>query len=378
MKNPSPKVCVITAARSEYGLLRWLIDEIHQDPDIELQLLVTGSHLLGEYGNTYKEIEADGYPIAQKVDMQLSVSTEANIARSMGRCISGMATAFETLQPDLVVVLGDRYELLSICSAALIMNIPIAHLSGGDITEGAIDDQVRNAVTMMATLHFPGVAESAENITRMINSSRNVYTSGEPGLDNFERLTLLSRNELAKVLNLDVSKKWVLVTQHSETKKPADENLEMAKNIVSALEPHDDIEVIITKANADFGGSQINDYFTQVASGSNKFKLYASLGQLRYLSFMREAFCVIGNSSSGIVEAPYLAKPVINIGERQKGRHLCKNVISASGFGDSIVNAFQTIRSSDFQQNLVPEFHFGNGNSAGFIKNKIKSYLCIE
>lgn len=371
-----PKVCIITAARSEYGLLRWLIDEIHQDPDLTLQLVVTGSHLSEKYGNTVSEIEADGYPIAARVDMQLSTVTEVALAKSMARCAAGIADAFSELRPDIVVVLGDRYELLPICSTALVMNIPIAHISGGDVTEGAIDDQVRNAVSMLTTLHFPGVPDSAQNLQRMFNSDKNIVVAGEPGLENFRRLSLLTREELAKSLNLDASKKWILVTQHSETKENPATNLKMASGIIESLNDIPDIEVVITKANADFGGEAINDYFASVvARNPQQYKLFSSLGQLRYLSFMREAYCIIGNSSSGIVEAPYLAKPVINIGQRQTGRHFAPNVITVPGTGNSVAEAFRTVASAEFRNSLVPDYHFGDGNSSEIIKLKIKSFL---
>lgn len=370
------KVCVITAARSEYGLLRWLIDEIQKDVCLKLQLVVTGSHLSPEYGNTYKEIENDGYTIDWKVEMLLSSSSKVGISKSMGLCSIGISDAFDTLKPDLIVVLGDRYELLPICSVALVMGIPVAHISGGDITEGAIDDQVRNAITMMSTLHFPGVISSAKRITQMLNSTKNVFVVGEPGLENFKRLTLLNRKSLAESLSLDVNKKWILVTQHPETKISLDNNLILASNIVSTLDLFDDIQVVITKANADFGGIEINDYFESVALlNSDKYKFHSSLGQLRYLSFMNEAFCIIGNSSSGIFEAPYLAKPVINIGNRQKGRYLCKNIVTVSGYNDSIYKAFKTIDSNSFFSELFPDFYFGNGSTSIEIKKQLKKYL---
>ena len=191
------KVCIVTASRSEYGLLRWLIDEVNNDHQLCLQLIVTGTHLSPEFGLTYTEIEKDGYEINEKVDMQISSSDQSGIVKSMGICSIGFSDVFDRLKPDVVIVLGDRYELLPICGAALLMKIPIAHISGGDITEGAIDDQVRNAVTMMATLHFPGVENSAKRIERMRGASKGIHPVGEPGLDNFIRLTLWNRENLA-------------------------------------------------------------------------------------------------------------------------------------------------------------------------------------
>lgn len=367
------KVCIVTAARSEYGLLRWTIDTIYNDPQLELQLVVTGAHLLNEHGLTYKEIEADGYPIAYIADMQLKTDYKFELVESMGNCSIAMSHAFAELQPDMLVVLGDRYELLPICSAALVMNIPIAHISGGDITIGAIDNEVRNAVTMMSSLHFPGVQSSADNIVRMRNASDYIFTVGEPGLENFKRLKLWSREQLAQNIEIPSDNKWVLVTIHPETQQTLEYNLELAKNAIETLIHQDGLSIVITKANADFGGAQINDYFQTIADlYSNKVKLFPSLGQLRYLSFMRECYAVIGNSSSGIVEAPCLAKPVINIGNRQKGRHLCANVRQVNNSLEEIVNAWKAIESSE---RCEPDFYYGDGNTSSRIIVHIKKFL---
>ena len=293
----------------------------------------------------------------------------------MGNCAIGMAEAFQSLNPDMIVILGDRYELLPICNTALVMNIPIAHISGGDITEGALDDQIRNAVSMLSTLHFPGVEESARNLRRMLGENNNIHVAGEPGLENFLRLTLMDREALAESLNIDISKKWVLITQHSETNSSLDENLLMAENIIEALKSLDGFQFIITKANADSGGNEINAYFERVCMIDSRFKLFASLGQLRYLSFMNEANFIVGNSSSGIVEAPYLAIPVINIGERQTGRFMCDNVIAASGFGNSVRDALLKIQDVTWRTDLKPDYYYGDGKSSEKIKNRIKEYL---
>lgn len=366
------KVCVITAARSEYGLLRWLMEEIRGDDVLELQLVVTGAHLSEEFGMTYHEIENDGFKIDEKVDLSLSTTTKANIVESMGICSIGFAKAFDRLKPDVVVILGDRYELLPISNAALIMGIPIAHISGGDVTEGAIDDQIRNALTMMASIHFPGTKESGERIERMIGSTKNIFCVGEPGLDNFKRLKLWTRDEIARELNLDVSKKWALLTYHPETKIGLDENLLSAKNIINALDKISGIQVIITGANSDFGGGQINTFLKSVAQkNSLKFKFFMSLGQLKYSSVLNEIDFVIGNSSSGIVEAPFLAKPVINIGDRQKGRYVSEGVINSSNHMDSIINALGKIRNLS----LTTDKYFGDGDASIKVKMILKSLL---
>ena len=369
---PVKKVCIVTAARSEYGLLKWIIDGVHQDSELDLQLVITGAHLSEEHGLTYRFIEEDGYPIAAKVDMQLSSDDKANIVRSMGKCSEGFADAFAKLNPDVVMVLGDRYELLPIVSAALVMGIPVAHLSGGDVTEGAIDNEVRNAVTMMSAIHFPGVESSAENLSRMLGDNAQVYTAGEPGLESFLRFELMSREELAENLQLDINKKWCLVTLHPETKLGLEENLNMAKNLFEAMRESEGVQFVISKANADFGGLQINSFWEEaVKQDENKYKLFTSLGQRRYLSYMRQTAGVIGNSSSGIVEAPFLGIPVINIGDRQKGRHLCKNVIQTNSDSESLRKAFTKMLA----QPTIVDNYYGDGHTSEYVISVLKDWL---
>jgi UDP-N-acetylglucosamine 2-epimerase (non-hydrolysing) len=371
MNKNLKKVCVVTAARSEYGLLRWVIDELESADDIQLQLIATGSHLSADFGMTYHFIEEDGYIIDEKVDMELQTEDIYSIPRSMGLCAARIAEAYRRLQPDLIVVLGDRYELLPICSTALVMNIPIAHISGGDITEGAIDNEVRNAITMMSRLHFPGTEESASRIRRMIGTDHNVFTVGEPGLDSFLRLELMSKKEIAESLNLNINKRWALITLHSETKKDLGYNLQMAHNLVDIISLYPDTEFVITKANADFGGNQINQYWDSIDLPN--VTVITSLGQLRYLSFMKYVSCVIGNSSSGIVEAPFLGIPVINIGERQLGRHICRNVIQSS-IQTTYINQSIGLISS---HKCIDTF-WGDGHASNRIVSHIHTYLYGE
>ena len=367
------KVCIITAARSEYGLLRWTIDSVQQNPNLELQLVVTGAHLMAEHGYTYKYIEEEGYPISAKMDMGLSSDSKEAIVESMGRCSMGFAKTFAELQPDLAVVLGDRYELLPICSAALVMNIPIAHISGGDVTIGAIDNEVRNAVTMMSVLHFPGVEKSAQNIIRMRNSDANVWTVGEPGLDNFRRSVLMTRQELAENIGIPMSNKWILVTLHPETNESLEYNLQMAKNIIALTDSMTDASIVISKANADFGGNQINDNWTELERlNPEKYHLYPSLGQMRYLSFMNECYAVLGNSSSGIIEASCLGIPVINIGNRQTGRFICKNVRQVNNDLTEIQSAWSAIETDPER---IKDSYYGDGCTAEKIVKHIEEYL---
>ena len=365
------KVCIVTAARSEYGLLKGVIEGVYHDKELQLQLVVTGAHLSEEHGCTVRFIEEDGYPIATRVDMRLASENKRDIVRSMGQCSIGMADTLADLKPDIVVVLGDRYELLPVVSAAFVMNIPVAHISGGDITEGAIDNQVRNAVTMMSSLHFPGTKPSYDNICRMINSTDNVYVTGETNIDNFEHYQLISRKELSESLNINTNKQWILVTLHPETKLSLEENIAMAKNMINAL-PIDNKEIIITQSNADFGGVQMNDLFKEAANDKQAIYYIPTLGQHRYLSFMKEVVCVIGNSSSGIIETPHLGVPTVNIGDRQTGRHLCENVISCGRRYNEIKKAiYDSIAHGKYR----PDDYFGDGHASEKIVKQIKEYV---
>lgn len=337
------KICIVTAARSEYGLLKWLMHDIDADPDFQLQLIVTGAHLLNEQGHTIDIIREDGFRINETVDAKIDTSSTETIAASMGRMAEKFSSTFSKLKPDLLILLGDRYELLPICSTAFIMRIPIAHISGGDITEGAIDDGVRNAVTMMADYHFPGTEASAKNIERMRASNKNIWPVGEPGLDAFNRLDLMPRELLADNLGLDIDKRWCLMTYHPETRESLEYNLSAVQNCIEVLSSYNGLQILATYANADFGGDKINERLETISKQNpTQFKVIPSLGQLRYISFMKQVALIIGNSSSGIVEAPYLGIPVVNIGERQKGRYQCKNIIQCTNDKALIQKAVET------------------------------------
>ena len=334
------KICFVTAARSEYGLLKWLMHDISASERFQLQLVVTGGHLLAEQGRTLDAILKDGFKIDETIDVRLDVTSQATIAASMGRMGEGFAAAFERLRPDYLLVLGDRYELLPICSTAFVMMIPIIHLSGGDVTEGAIDDGIRNAVTMLASYHFPATEDSARNVIRMRGSDKNVWAVGDPGLDAFNRETPLTREALAQDLGLDPSARWALMTYHAETRQSLDHNLAAAENCIRALKALEGWQVVMTYANADFGGRALNDLLVRAAEEEpGRFRAVPSLGHLRYLSFMRQAGLVAGNSSSGISEAPLARVPVVNIGDRQKGRYQCGNVVQCDPSFDAIAGA---------------------------------------
>lgn len=371
------KVCVITGARSEYGLLRWVIDGIDKDEDLQLQLVVTGGHLSPEQGLTYQAIEEDGYHIDEKVEMLLSSETSVGISKSMGLCSIGMTDAFNRLKPDMIVVLGDRYELLPIVGTALVMRIPVAHISGGDITEGAIDNEVRNAVTMMSTLHFPGTEESAVRIRAMRQSSDNIYVTGETNLDNFRNLALLSKKELALSLGLDENKKWILLTYHPVTKESLDDNMKSLQNILKVIEElGEGFDVLIGKANTDLYGNEINHYLGKYAPTKSCCHLFASLGQLRYTSILQHLYCMIGNSSSGIYETGYWKLPTINVGDRQKGRFTTANIINVGTSYSEIKNAFNYMNTDNYREKMKMIVNpYGDGKASERIVKYIKKYF---
>ena len=370
------KICFVTAARSEYGLLKWLMKEVEESEELELQIVVTGAHLLEEQGHTIDIISADGFHIDEKVDAQLNTSSKESIADSMGRMAQLFSHSFAKLSPDYVVVLGDRYELLPIVNTAFVMCIPIIHLSGGDVTEGAIDDGIRNAVTMLADYHFPGTKDSADNIARMRGSEKNIWAVGEPGLDSFYRETLLTRDELAGDLGLNPDNRWILFTFHAETKENLEYNLNAVKNCIDILSEIKGIQIVATYSNADFGGKAINDYLESAAKDNpNKIIVVPSLGNKRYLSYMKQVSFVIGNSSSGIVEAPTLGVPVINIGDRQKGRHQCGNIIQCDANRESIDAAIDRAMENSTD---MEDYYWGDGHTAERIIEILKRELCRD
>ena len=368
------KICIVTATRAEYGYLKWLMKDIQTDSSMELQVVATGTHLDKTQGHTVDQIIADGIPVTAEVDVQLDNSSPKAICETMSRYGQGFAETLSCLNPDVMVVLGDRYELLPICSTAFMLQIPIAHLYGGDITEGALDDGVRNAVTMLANYHFASTDDCANNIKRMRGSDKNVFVIGGTSLDYFSRENLMTREQVAENLGLDINKKWVLCTLHSETKKTTDYNLMMTKNLFAAMkEKLNNYQIVITKANADFGGKEINDYIKQaVGEKSKQFVIIPSLGQTRYFSFMKQVEFIIGNSSSGITESPYLGVPTLNIGDRQKGRHRCKNILQCGTEKRTIENAINKICNSSFS---IQSNYWGDGNATRKVLRKLKELI---
>jgi GDP/UDP-N,N'-diacetylbacillosamine 2-epimerase (hydrolysing) len=346
------RVCVVTGSRAEYGLLYWLMKEIQASPAMALQVVATGMHLSPEFGLTYRTIEEDGFRIDAKVEMLLSSDTTVGIAKSMGLGTIGFADAFERLRPDIVVLLGDRFEIFSAAQAALVARIPIAHLHGGETTEGAIDEAFRHAITKMAHLHFTATEEYRARVIQLGENPERVFNVGAAGIDNIKRLKLLDRAELERALDFRLGAGNLLVTFHPVTLEHASAGRQFGE-LLAALDGLAGVHLIFTKPNADTDGrvisAMIDDY---VARNRSTAAAYTSLGQLRYLSAMRFVDGVVGNSSSGIIEAPSFGIGTVNIGDRQKGRVKAASVIDCEPNRTSIGEALGCLYAADFRDAL--------------------------
>ena len=368
----SRRICVVTGSRAEYGILQGLIKEIQESQVLELQLVVAGMHLSPEFGLTYREIEQDGFRISRTVDMQLTSDTSVGIARSLGLGTIGFGEAFHALKPDLLVLLGDRFELLAAASAALVALIPIAHIHGGELTEGAYDDAIRHSITKMAHLHFTASEAYSSRVKQLGEQPTKVFCVGALGIDNIVRLPLLRKDEVEKYIGLSLKGKSLLVTWHPETLRP-ERTCEDFQNLLDVLRKYESINIIFTKSNADNEGRRINQMIDEFVSiCPDNVVAYTSLGQLRYLSTLKYVSGVVGNSSSGIIEAPSLQKGTVNIGNRQLGRLRAKSVIDSQPDVTSIQNAIERLFSREFQSALPT---VSNPYGEGDVASKIVSVL---
>jgi UDP-N-acetylglucosamine 2-epimerase (non-hydrolysing)/GDP/UDP-N,N'-diacetylbacillosamine 2-epimerase (hydrolysing) len=347
------KIAVITGTRAEYGLLYWIIKDIYEDPDLELQLIVTCMHLSPEFGLTVREIERDGFPIADKVEMLLSSDTDEAIATSMGLGMIGFAKTYKKLDPDIVVVLGDRFEILAAVAATVPFRIPVAHIHGGEATEGAMDELFRHAITKMSHIHFVATRKYEDRIVHMGEQPKNVFCFGAPGLDNVYKLKLLNRQQLEQQLDLPDGKPLGVMTYHPVTigNEPVKEQIE---ELLSALDEIPEIFWIFTSPNADAQSRGIIEIIVKYARrNSTRCKFFASIGQLRYLSLLKNAVVMVGNSSSGIIEAPSFELPVVNVSDRQKGRVRAANVLDVPVCKkNEVIKAIKKAVSADFKKTL--------------------------
>ncbi|BCJ87880.1 UDP-N-acetylglucosamine 2-epimerase [Effusibacillus dendaii] len=369
------KICVVTGTRAEYGLLYWLMQGIKKDNELVLQLLVTGMHLSPEFGLTYRDIEEDGFVIDEKIEMLLSSDTSVGIAKSIGLGVIGFAEAFARLKPDILVLFGDRYEILAAAQAAMVAKIPIAHIAGGDTTEGAYDESIRHSITKMSHIHFVTNEAAAKRVRQMGENPSHIYSVGSPGIDQIKRLKLLSRQELEEQLNFHFRVRNLLITFHPVTLdiEPAQQQF---RELLNALEElGEDVGIIFTKPNSDNGGRIIIQMIDEYVAAHANAKSYASLGQLRYLSTVAQVDAVVGNSSSGLYEVPSFKKPTINIGDRQKGRLQASSVINCKPIASDIMEAIQLGFVKDCSNAVNP---YGDGNSSERILSVLKELPNLE
>ena len=363
------KVCVVTGSRAEYGLFYPILSKIQESNKLNLQLVSTSSHHSSKFGFTYKQIENDGFEIVDKVKNLYSTDTKVSIAKSTGLATSLLSESFERIQPDVVLLLGDRYETHAAATAALLMNIPIAHIHGGEITEGAIDEQIRHSITKMSYLHFCSTESYRQRVIQMGEDPMRVFNSGAPGIDNIMNLTLLDKKILENELSWKFTSISALFTYHPATLEE-NNNVHDLQVILSVIEMFD-FNVIFTYANADQGGSIINKKIEQFCKiNPSKFKVVKNLGQVRYLSTMKYVDLLIGNSSSGIIEAASFKKPVVNIGDRQKGRLRGKNVIDCNL--NTLHESIKLALSSRFKNKIKSIKNiYGKGMAADLIVDKL-------
>lgn len=367
-------ICVLTATRAEYGLLKPLMDLINKSESLNLQLLVTGTHLSPEFGLTYRGIVEDGFHIDEKVEMLLSSDTSTGIVKSMGLGMIAFADSFERLNPDAVIILGDRYEMLAAASAASVFKIPIVHLHGGEITEGAYDDAFRHAITKLSHLHFASTEDHRERVIQMGENPKSVFNVGAIGLDNILGLDLLKREELEAALGIQFKKYNYQVTFHPETLSDIS-SAEQFEILLRAIEEQKDSTFVFTKSNADTDGRIINimiDAF--VKKHPENAYAFTSLGSLRFLSLLKQCDAIVGNSSSGIIEAPSLQVATINIGNRQKGRTQADSVVNCDIDFQQINKAFLKIQNADFKKILKDlKNPYGDGCTAQRILNVLEN-----
>ena len=370
------RIGIMTGTRAEYGLLKSLMQEINKDNDLELYLIVSGMHLSPEFGMTYKEIEEDGFQINAKVEMLLSSDSPVGISKSIGLGIIGFADEFQRADLDMLILLGDRYEALSAAISAMVMRIPIAHLHGGELTEGAIDEGIRHSITKMSYLHFTSTEEYRRRVIQLGENPERVFCVGAIGVENIKKINLMTKEELEKSIHFEIDENTVVVTYHPVTLENNTVE-EQFLNLLEVLDRNPKIRMIFTKANADTNGRIVNELIDKYAAqNSERACAFMSLGQKRYLSALKYCRIVIGNSSSGIIEAPSFGKPIINIGDRQKGRICADSVINCGYTQQEIQRAMETALTEEFENKARNcRNPYEKENTAANIISVIKDYL---
>lgn len=368
------KICFVTATRAEYGLLKPLMQLIKESDELQLQIIVTGAHLSPEFGLTYEQIVKDNFEIDEKIEILLSSDTPASIAKTMGLAMISFGDAFSHLQPDALVILGDRYEMLSIASVATIYKIPIVHLHGGEITEGAYDDAIRHAITKLSYLHMTSTESYRHRVVQLGEHPDRVHHVGAIGLDNIRHLKLLNKEELELQLNIKFKKYNYQVTFHPETLGHFSSK-EQFQVLLDAIDSQADSFFVFTKANADTDGRIINQMIDNyVSANPQKAATFTSLGSLRFLSLVKVCDAIVGNSSAGILEAPSLQTATINIGERQKGRMQAESVVNVDCEVEAISEAFETVKKIEFKNKLNDIINpYDNGGASEKILSILKN-----
>lgn len=370
------RIGIMTGTRAEYGLLKSLMQEINKDNDLELYLIVSGMHLSPEFGMTYKEIEEDGFEINAKVEMLLSSDSPAGISKSIGLGVIGFADEFQRADLDMLILLGDRYEALSAAISAMVMRIPIAHLHGGELTEGAIDEGIRHSITKMSYLHFTSTEQYRNRVIQLGENPERVFYVGALGVENIKKINLMTKEELERSIHFEIDENTVIVTYHPVTLENNTVE-EQFLNLLEVLDRNPKIRMIFTKANADTNGRIVNELIDKYAAqNSERACAFMSLGQKRYLSALKYCRIVIGNSSSGIIEAPSFGKPIINIGDRQKGRICADSVINCGYTQQEIQRAMETALTEEFENKASNcRNPYEKENTAANIISVIKDYL---
>jgi GDP/UDP-N,N'-diacetylbacillosamine 2-epimerase (hydrolysing) len=368
------KICVVTGSRAEYGILYWLMRGIRDSQDLELQVVATGMHLSPEFGLTYRAIEEDGFRVHAKVEMLLSSDTAVGVSKSIGLGMVGFAEIWPQLRPDIVVVLGDRFEILAVATSAMIARVPIAHIHGGETTEGAVDESIRHAVTKMAQIHFVAAEDYRRRVMQLGEHPDRVFLVGGLGVDSIQRLPLLDRAELERALDFSLGPKNLLVTFHPATLDERATSTQVSE-LLAALAERQDTHIVFTMPNADADGRIIFGMIEEfVATRPRTAKLFRSLGQVRYLSCMRYCDGVVGNSSSALIEAPSLGKGSVNIGDRQKGRLRASSVIDCEPSVAAIRAALDRLYSTEFAQRLPHTVNpYGTGGASERILQTLRT-----
>ena len=373
--SKNKKISILTATRAEYGLLKPVILKLMAKPGFDVRVVATGMHLSPEFGLTYKEIESDGIPIDEKVEILLSSDTPSGISKTMGLAMMGFADYFDWLKPDMLLVLGDRYETLAVCCTAMNHRIPIAHMYGGETTEGAVDESIRHAITKLSYLHFTSTEEYRKRVIQLGETPDRVFCVGAIGIENILQEQLLSKSELEESIGFTLDKPYAVITFHPATLEE-DSSGEQFQELLAVCSRHPEMKFIFSKANADAYGRIINQMIDDYIQHNDNAVAYASLGMVHYLSAVKYSAMVMGNSSSGLVEAPSFRVPTINIGDRQKGRIQADSVINCKPAFEEIEKAIKLVLSEKFKEKTRKTINpYGDGNTSDRIVEVVSRFL---